>query len=322
MTPERSSRRVLLLVAQWGISLGALAYALSGVDMGTLWQALRGYAPSAMLAVLGVTALDYICMGFRLRGLLPCGASYTHSVQAVILCTGYNNILPAKAGDVVKVVYLTKKSRHPLLTIGSVILWERLLDVLALLCISLLAYTLADAGQRLVLPLLCCAGGAGLFYICRRWSLFFHAAYARFFPGRVGPLLQRLHSNVIDNVSAGWALRGFAWSLLIWGCYFASFVIALCSVAGFSLTFPQMLTVFAVTCLGMAVPSSPGGLGVFEGAMVLSLSWFGVDHSAALGIALFIHAVHFIPLAVIAVALNSRRGFWDGTRGPAYQTET
>ena len=159
MTPERSSRRVLLLVAQWGISLGALAYALSGVDMGTLWQALRGYAPSAMLAVLGVTALDYICMGFRLRGLLPCGASYTHSMQAVILCTGYNNILPAKAGDVVKVVYLTKKTCHPLLTIGSVILWERLLDVLALLCISLLAYTLADAGQRLVLPLLCCAGG-------------------------------------------------------------------------------------------------------------------------------------------------------------------
>ncbi len=314
-------RRALLLTVQWGVSLGALAYALAGVDAAALWSAVRSYAPAAMLAVLGVAALDYACMGCRLHDLLPRGVSYRRSLLAVILCVGYNNILPAKAGDAVKVVYLTKTTGHSLLTIGSVVLWERLLDVLALFCAALLAYALAGAEQRLVLPVMGIAGGAGLFYVFRHWSPFFHTAYARFLPGRFASLCSQLHTNIVDTISVGWVARGFAWSLLIWSFYFASFAVSLRLVAELALTFPQMLMVFAVTCLGMAVPSSPGGLGVFEGAMVLSLSWFGVERNAALGIALFIHAVHFIPLTVTAVALNGRGDFWTGAQNAPRRTE-
>ncbi len=304
-------RRVVLPLAQWGISLGALGYALAGVDMQALAAALRGYAPVAMLLVFAVATLDYACMGLRLRWLLPQGLSYRRSMAAVLLCVGYNSILPAKAGDALKIVYLTKKTGESLLSIGAVIFWERLLDVLALLCASLLAYTLAGAEGRLVLPVLCCLCGTCLFWACRRWSAWFHRWYARIPFAKAGGWLSELHSRVIDDASLGMVTRGFAISLVIWTCYFASFAVALLYVAALPLTLPQVLTVFAVTCLGMAVPSSPGGLGVFEGAMVLSLSWFGVERSAALGIALFIHAVHFLPLAAIAVSLNSCRGFWQ-----------
>lgn len=314
-------RRTLLTALQWCVSLGALAYALAGVDASALWHAVRGYAPAAMLAVLGVAALDYACMGCRLHDLLPRGVSYRRSLLAVILCVGYNNILPAKAGDAVKVVYLTKTTGHSLLTIGSVVLWERLLDVLALVCAALLAYALTDVEHRLVLPVMSLAGGVGLFYALRRWSPFFHTAYARFLPGRLASLCAQLHAEAIDNISVAWVARGFAWSLLIWSCYFASFAVSLRLVADLALTFPQMLAVFAVTCLGMAVPSSPGGLGVFEGAMVLSLSWFGVERNEALGIALFVHAVHFIPLAVAAVALNGRGHFRVGARNAPPRAE-
>lgn len=304
------SRRALLFFLQWGISLAALAYALSGVDLRQLGEAVRGYALWAMGLSLGVTTLDYAGMGLRLHYLLPPGAGYGLSLRAVLLCVGYNNLLPAKAGDAMKVFYLARKTDASLLDMSSVILWERLLDVLSLLCAALLAYTLLDAEQRLFLPVLLTVGGACLFSVCRHWSAWFHAAYARLFPGRLAILFSRLHGQLIDKVSLSWVTRGFALSLFIWACYFASFAVSLRWVANLPLDSAQMLTVFAVTCLGMAVPSSPGGLGVFEGAMVLSLSWFGVEHNAALGIALYIHALHFLPTALAAVLLNGSRNFW------------
>lgn len=315
------SRRGLLFFLQWGISLAALAYALSGVDLRQLGEALRGYALWAMGLSFCVTALDYAGMGLRLKCLLPPGAGYGLSLRAVLLCVGYNNLLPAKAGDAMKVVYLARKTDAPLLDMSSVILWERLLDVLSLLCVALLAYTFLDAEQRLLLPVLLTLGGACLFSVCRHWSAWFHAAYARLFPGRLGLLFSRLHGQLIDRVSLPWAVRGFALSLFIWACYFASFAVSLRCVAGLSLDATQMLTAFAVTCLGMAVPSSPGGLGVFEGAMVLSLSWFGVEHNAALGIALYIHALHFLPTALIAVLLNGSRNFWKTDNSSSRITE-
>lgn len=315
------SRRGLLFFLQWGISLAALAYALSGVDLGQLWTALRGYALWAMGLSLGVAALDYACMGLRLHCLLPPGIGYGLSLRAVLLCVGYNNLLPAKAGDAMKVFYLARKTDASLLDMSSVILWERLLDVLSLLCVALLAYTLLDAEQRLLLPVLLLLGGACLFSICRHWSAWFHAAYARLFPGRLALLFSRLHGQLIDKVSLPWAMRGFALSLFIWACYFASFAVSLRWVANLPLDGAQMLTVFAVTCLGMAVPSSPGGLGIFEGAVVLSLSWFGVDHNAALGIALYIHALHFLPTALAAVLLNGSRNFWKTDQPTVSTTE-
>lgn len=296
--------RRLVLTLQWLISLGALAYALAGADVLRLWEALRSYAFLPMLAVFGVAALDYAGMSLRLRWLLPPGVRYGQSLRAVVLCAGYNNILPAKAGDALKVVYLTRTTGHSLLTVGSAILWERLMDVLVLLCVAMLAYA-SGTGQGPLLPAALALGGAAAFWICRRWSPCFHAAYARLPSRRLASILSGAHARLVDAVSLPWFLRAFVLSLCIWCCYFASFALSLCLVAGLELTLAQILAVFAVTCLGMAVPSSPGGLGVFEGAVVLSLSWAGVDRNTALGVALFIHAVHFIPLAVAAVSLNN-----------------
>lgn len=61
--------------------------------------------------------------------------------------------------------------------------------------------------------------------------------------------------------------------------------------------------VFATSSLILFIPSSPGGLGVFEYAVVLALRFFGVSGSAAVPIALLLHLVQYaalLPLGVIA----------------------
>lgn len=214
MTPERFPTRFTAGCAM-GHQSGGVGLRPVGCGHGHAVAGLAGLCSFRHAGGAGDGRAGLHLHGISLRGLLPCGASYTHSVQAVILCTGYNNILPAKAGDVVKVVYLTKKTRHPLLTIGSVILWERLLDVLALLCISLLAYTLADAGQRLVLPAAVLRGrGRTVLYLSALVAFFMRPMPA--FPVVLGPCSSDCIA-MSSIISAGWALRGFAWSLLIWG---------------------------------------------------------------------------------------------------------
>jgi hypothetical protein len=59
--------------------------------------------------------------------------------------------------------------------------------------------------------------------------------------------------------------------------------------------------------LGMALPSSPGAVGVFEVAAVAGASAYGVASSTALSYALVLHAVNFVPYLVIGAVVLVRR---------------
>lgn len=63
--------------------------------------------------------------------------------------------------------------------------------------------------------------------------------------------------------------------------------------------FPQAELIWAyfmlpVTLLGVAVPSSPGFIGIFEAAGVFALSVFGVPKDRALAAALVLHGIVFV----------------------------
>lgn len=67
---------------------------------------------------------------------------------------------------------------------------------------------------------------------------------------------------------------------------------------GLQLPFSAALFLLIVLQLGVAVPSAPGKLGVFHYLCVLGLSLFGVARGPALGYALLLYAVVFVPLSV------------------------
>ncbi len=54
------------------------------------------------------------------------------------------------------------------------------------------------------------------------------------------------------------------------------------------------VVVLGITSLGMAVPSSPGYIGVFEYLTVVALGLFGVPHEQALGYALLSHGLNYV----------------------------
>jgi uncharacterized membrane protein YbhN (UPF0104 family) len=68
-----------------------------------------------------------------------------------------------------------------------------------------------------------------------------------------------------------------------------------------------MLVMVAVG-LAMILPSPPAGIGVFEGAVVLTLGVYRISRAEALSCALVLHAVNFLPFIVAGAAVMVGHG--------------
>jgi uncharacterized protein (TIRG00374 family) len=67
---------------------------------------------------------------------------------------------------------------------------------------------------------------------------------------------------------------------------------------GVELSIGSAVLVLAATNLATLLPIVPGNVGVYEAAVVLAYSRFGVDAERALGIAVVQHACFFVALAL------------------------
>jgi len=102
------------------------------------------------------------------------------------------------------------------------------------------------------------------------------------------------------------AAAAFVLTLLSW---FALALSAWFVMLAFDLGLSPAAGALVVVATGLAsiLPSSPAGLGVFEGATVVALGAYGVARSDALSYALVLHAVNFFPYLIAgAVALRWR----------------
>ncbi len=68
---------------------------------------------------------------------------------------------------------------------------------------------------------------------------------------------------------------------------------------GFKLPIWSALVLQLVLMVGMAPPSVPGKIGIFEYAVILSLSTFNIDKSLALSYALMLHLVAYLPKIIL-----------------------
>ena len=95
---------------------------------------------------------------------------------------------------------------------------------------------------------------------------------------------------------------------LVWLLYAVPTFLTIQWVAGLGLTMGQTLAVFVLSALGMAMPSSPGAVGVFEAAVIFGLGLFGVDKELALAIGLLIHMMQYIPTTVAGLMVLLKSG--------------
>ena len=296
-------RRPRLGLLQVAVSLAALA--------GIVWWASRQRAPSISLdvgavswlvAALGLYAGATLLRGERWHRLLSRSAVDRGRGESYRLTTiGYmgNNTLPARAGDMMRVMMLGSPRR---LVLGTVVA-ERALDALALAAIF--AFVVADRGLSFgPLPYVAAAGVVAVAVLGAAWRL---APRSR----RLLEAREWARPAIASTrgLLGGRGLALLAVSLVVW-LVEAAVYLTVGSAAGLSLGLVGALYVVALTNLSALIPAAPGYVGTFDAAVLVAL---GSLHHPALGYLLVLRFVLFVPITIVGLALFVARSPWRHT---------
>jgi glycosyltransferase 2 family protein len=285
------------------ISFVALLMVFRLTDWQDLKQAFTSINLMGLFLVVIISIIGIVVRALAWWVLLNRRVSVWHTFN--ILNIGYlmNNLLPLRAGEISRVVLMGKVSGKSSFEILPTLVVERGFDLVisaGMLVITLpLIMGMEWANQvGLIVLALAFSGFIALYYIAQ------HSQQAKKRLAELPPTWSFFHQQLSPRLAA--ILDGlevmrhpdqFFFSaflmLLCWGLYIVSYgVVILPLVPDFPLWgLPFTLSVVA---LGMAVPSAPAGMGVFEAALVGSLLLLDVSSSTSLAIALSLHTLSFI----------------------------
>ncbi|MDR1884994.1 MAG: flippase-like domain-containing protein, partial [Synergistaceae bacterium] len=291
--PRKILKKLKILLQAIVVTL-CLLYALRGVEIGVLLEALSGYSAGSVSVTLLLFALCLWIQAVRLSVLFEPSLGPFGAFKAVIVGLGLNNVLPAKGGEAAKVIYIGKFLGRPVSEATGAVFFERFFDINCLYLLS--ALILGD----IISPMLLRRMGA-FFLAC--WAIF---AIFRFRPDlfdriwralpwlRGVKFLDDLQRRLLRDLAAPRLAAAGALTAGVWVTYCLYSVYTFMYVGSLSLTPVNAATVFLISAAGQLIPSSPGSLGVFEASVVWGFGLFGIDREPALGMAFLLRAIQLL----------------------------
>ena len=315
MGEKRASRWPLVLTLLLAAVLLFLAF--RGANwrelVGTVQQARLGYL---VLAVL-VSSSSYWVRGLRWRVLICAEKVVAPATVFWAVMVGYlgNSYLPARAGEVIRAVMLGRSASLSKIFVLATALTERMLDVIALVLISLAAILSLEGLPGWLLNAVKVMGALGLagllvvFAAPRLENLLRRSLTWLPLPATLHARLMNVTEQFLLGMRAfqhpGRALSFASLTVVIWlADALGAMVIA--QALNLSLTLPQSLLLLAAMGLASAVPSTPGYVGVYQFVAVTVLAPFGFSQSAALAYILVAQAVAYLVVIVWGLA-----GLWQ-----------
>jgi len=228
-----------------------------------------------------------------------------------IITIGYfaNNILPLKIGEIIRAWLLGKKENLSASEAFATVVLERGADMFALLFFFLIAMSLIPFEPWLkysglavvaiglafaVVVLLNYRFGGHLLDALERPLMKLPGNTGRFLHEQLGKFLAGLKLLA----GAGQVLKVAFLCLATWFTWICFAYISFWAV-GLELPFIAAIFMVVVLNFGLMIPSSPGGLGVFEFMVILALARYGVAKEQALGVGFIFHMVQYILTFVI-----------------------
>jgi uncharacterized protein (TIRG00374 family) len=306
-------------------SLGRLAKIVLGVaiSVASLVYLFWSVDPRDVLAHLATTNWTFLTISlvlnlgsvwirsWRWYYLYPPGSRPSHLFNALMIGYMANNILPLRAGEVVR-VYIASRHGPRFWTSVATLVVERVLDGLAVgLILAGLFLTLpippkwfwpamiflaVDAAGMIALAVIALAPGACatcirvLFHNWARLERWLLDALGTMSEGLKGVRARRHLLPIAVSSVAIWLVLALA----VWTALHA---------AHLDLPFAASWAVLAFMGLGVSLPSSPGFVGVIQLATVGALSLFSVPDTEALSFSLIFHAAQYFPVTLFGLVL-------------------
>ncbi|HQR67407.1 MAG TPA: lysylphosphatidylglycerol synthase transmembrane domain-containing protein [Thermoanaerobaculia bacterium] len=322
-------------LTRFGVSIGLavllLWLFLRNLDFAAVGAAIRAAHPGwiAAAVVAGLIGTPPIRSWRWGRLLTGHPSRFLHRNAATSIGFAASTLLPARAGEIVRPVALSRLAGLPLTPCLLSIALERLIDLISTLVLFVVFAAGwaptglgGDEAARLALLrksayLLGAAAGAAILLLtvfalrpdlARRLA----APVLRLFPAGIAARLESVLSHLLEGIAALRSPRDAALvaaqSALLW------LVICFqiwCTLKAFDLTFPFPVTFFVLTwgVMGLAIPT-PGGVGGYHAAIAYCLfGFYGVPRDTAAAFALVSHAISFVPITLLGLGFLVAGGF-------------
>ena len=275
---------------------------------GVVYWAVRQPAPrlpqdaGEWLAVAGAVALYAVATFVRgerwQRLLVDEGGTPPRRVSQEINVIGYmgNNLLPARAGDAIRVVLMAPRAGLLMRSVVGTLLAERLLDVGLLLVIfvivgyGLLGEVGADKVEYVLIGAAAAAAAAGLAYLLVRRN------------EKIMGFLAPIASATLGLRRAHHGLRLLGLTMLIWAIEAGVWMAAAAGV-GFGMTPIEGLYIVALASIFAMIPSGPAYAGTQDAAAIIGIKALGATSAQAVAYVVMLRFVIVVPITLAGLVL-------------------
>ncbi|MEA2363650.1 MAG: glycosyltransferase 2 family protein [Thermoleophilaceae bacterium] len=274
-----------------------------------------GDAVAWLVAAVVLYGIATILRGERWHWILAATGVRTHRSDCYALTTvGYmgNNVLPARAGEALKVVLLAGRCDASKRTLLGSVVAERILDLLALATIFVVVVYGALSSSVLPTDRPVLVGGLGVLLLVL-------AAVALWFLRR-HHVFERARDWLRPLADAPRALLGRQGAVLLAGTFVlwafeAAVYLAVARSVSLDFSITGALYLVALTNFVAALPAAPGSIGTFDAAVAFGARRLGASGSMAVTYMLLLRFVLYIPITVVGlVILVTRYGGWSRLR--------
>jgi uncharacterized membrane protein YbhN (UPF0104 family) len=298
--PTSRRRRSVLPILGVLVSVVALA--------GVVWWATKQEAPTfpstagqitALVGAILLYALATVVRAERWERLMKDeGASPRRTDMYMLTVIGYmgNNILPARAGDAIRVFLAAPRAQTSKRTVVGTLVAERLLDVAVLLVLfvvvgwGLLGEVGGHSVELIVVIVLAVAVAAVVGWRLVRTNAKVHGALAPIASATIG--LRRAHHG----------LRLLAMTMLIWAIETGVWMSTAAAV-GFNMDPIEGLYMVALASVFSMIPSGPGYAGTQDAAVATGVKALGGTGGTAVSYMLMLRFVIVVPITILGLIL-------------------
>lgn len=308
-----SKGRLIKSVLPWIITIVALYLAFRGIDWSLILSHLGDANSKFIVVAFLLTCTSYIFRSRRWQGLFEdTHLRFQDSVRVLILGFFMNNILPARAGELVRAHLGSKVTGETRTLVLASIAIERIIDGLTIsIMFVIFAFGLGDAelSRRLSYVAFAFAGitVGVIFVIAFRDKVFsfvdrvqtrFHSTATKYFTDKLQIFINGLSPMCSwDRIPAL-----VAWSAVIWGTELLIYIFVN-RAFGAGLNLAECVLFLVAVNFSSLIPAAPGGIGVIEAVSSAVLVSMGTPRELALIMVLTQHAIQYVVIGIPGAAL-------------------
>ncbi len=293
------------------ISLILLYLSLRGIHFNDIWKILKNADYRLVLLPTLFIFLAALFSSIKWSMIAGGNVKIKNTFTALIIGLFINNVLPARIGEVVRGYVLSRKEGISFSFALSTVLVDRLFDLIGLLIITFVFFPkqsmphhVSKAIYMLIIVLTICIVVFVLLSNKKTAGIIankLHAVQKPIFV-KIAKRLMEIQENLSRIKSPittiYYILIAFVqWLFMSSALYFVTLTI------GISISFMYIPFICALLNMGLAVPSSPGYIGVYQFILVYLLAIFDIPKTQGFTASILFHASWYIPYNTLGFIL-------------------